>query len=106
MSTSETLAAIFGVLVLAYFIVALVFTHKYYARRHGFRLNYFRGNNFSIGLMVASFIGAMWPIIIFVPSLRYPQLCTCPEHVFQRQEVRRETERYQAALEEEQGKGW
>ena len=98
-----TLVGIGLFLFLVYFIVTLVFVHKYYARRHGIRLNRFRGNELSISLIFAVFIGIIWPIAIFVPSLRYPQLCTCPEHVFRRQEARREAERYHEALQEEQG---
>lgn len=98
-----TLAAIGIFLFLAYFIVSLVFVHKYYARRHGIRLNRFRDNELSISFIVAVFIGVMWPVTIFVPSLRYPELCACPEHVFRRQQARREAERYHEALQEEQG---
>lgn len=93
-----TIAAIFGVI---WIVGAVIFARRYYVRRHGVRLKHFGGNDLSIGLIVAAFIGAMWPFTIFFPSLRSPQLCTCPDHLLARQQQRSYEDSVLEALRQE-----
>lgn len=94
-------AAIFGII---WIVGVIIFGRRYYARRHGVRLD--DSNKYSIGSIAAALVGAAWPITIFSPAFRSPQLCTCPDHLLARQQQRRYEDSVREALREEQGEAW
>lgn len=97
----EVLGAVVGLMIVLVFVayvgIGLVFGLRRYARKHG--ISCFDNNNEGVPSVV--FWGLLWPLAFFSESYSDPQLCTHPEHVFQRQENRRESERYREALREE-----
>lgn len=96
------LAVMFWVIILAYVAIGLVSGLRRYARKHG--VSCF--DNDKEGVPSVLFWGALWPLIFFSESYRDPQLCTHPEHVFRRQEMRHESERYHEALRSEREAGF
>ena len=97
-AVAAVLMAVFVVALIPYVIIGLVFGLRRYARKY--RVSCFDNNE---GILSVLFWGMLWPMVFFSESYRNPPLCTELEHVFRRQEARREAERYHEALQEEQG---
>ncbi|GCE38835.1 hypothetical protein Rhow_002359 [Rhodococcus wratislaviensis] len=54
----------------------------------------------SLGLYA---VGVTWPVSLFLPSVRNPELCMHPDHLLARDEARRHFERVEEALQRERG---
>lgn len=88
------------VVFLIYMVIGAIFGVRYSLRRHGVA-----PRNIETGLIGTSIIGAICPVAILIPALRFPQPCACRHHVLARQQQRLEEERYHEALRQEQGEG-
>lgn len=64
------------ILLVVYLGVMRYFARRYFALRHGVSLE--RGET---GVLSASMIGATWPVMMFVPSVREPVMCGHHRHV-------------------------
>jgi hypothetical protein len=72
-----------GALILVYVVGVRYVARRYFARRHGLSLE--KGE---LGVLSASWIGAAWPVAIFLPTVREPELCSHHRHVLERNNLR------------------
>jgi hypothetical protein len=75
------------ILVIVYLVGLRVVGRRYFARRHG--LLWRRGD---IGGMRAALVGMAWPVTVWLPTVRQPELCSHHNHVLQRNQLRAEIE--------------
>ncbi len=75
-------------LILTYLVGVRYVARRYFARRHGLSLE--KGE---LGLLSASMIGGVWPIMIFLPGVRNPEFCSHHRHVIERERLRQEIDR-------------
>ncbi len=78
---------IVAALVLAYLVAMRYVGRRYFAHRHGVSLE--KGE---VGVLSAGMIGVVWPITIFLPGVREPELCSHHRHVLQRNSLRAEAD--------------
>lgn len=79
----------FIVVFVLYLLGGLIVGNLYYRRRHGVAGNLGWGWSGQPGQMAAAVIAATWPVAIFLPSTRKPQLCRHRDHILARDESRR-----------------
>ena len=96
----ESLAWFFGILFVIYMVGGYWYTLLWFSRRHGVVFD-----KSDSGAYSAVLVGVIWPIAIFVPSIKYPQLCTHSHHVLARQQQRSEEESVREALHREREAG-
>ena len=72
-------------IVVAYLVVAVVITKRYFLRRHSVIIT--QGDR---GAAAAMFVGLAWPLTIWSSSVRNPELCQHRHHVQQRSEILRQ----------------
>ena len=84
-------------LVLVYLVGVRVVARRYFARRHGVSLE--RGE---AGMTWAVWLGAVWPISAWLPTVRRPLLCSHHRHVLERERTRRELEAVELLKRQEQ----
>lgn len=75
-------------LVVAYFIGVRVVARRYFMRRHGVSLE--KGEQ---GMVEALAISAIWPISIFLQSVRNPTSCSHHRHILEHDRIMSEIER-------------
>lgn len=97
----EVIGAIFAfsffALTVIYMIGVWWYTQIYFIRRHG--VGFSKDDE---GVIGAACVGLIWPIVVFfLPDTKYPDLCTCPNHVLSRQQARQKEAAYQEALRQE-----
>jgi hypothetical protein len=69
-------------LVVAYFIGVRVVARRYFVRRHGVSLE--KGEK---GMTEALAIAAIWPVTIFVDSVKNPTRCNHHRHILQNNRI-------------------
>lgn len=87
-------------LVLIYLVGGWWYMRVWFARRHGVGFD-----KKDSGAYSAAYVGIIWPIAIFVPSIKYPQLCTHSHHVLARQQAEHEANGVLEQLEREREAG-
>lgn len=99
-----TLPAVLAVVL--YMVIGTSLGRLYYRRRHGVRLGTGWGA-FDSGSLRVFALTFVWPIAVFVPTLRDPELCLHQHHVLERARARRSHEAHhealRSALDEERG---
>jgi hypothetical protein len=83
-------------LVLAYLVGLRVVARRYFGRRHGVSLE--RGESGTFG---AVWVGALWPITVWLPAVRRLSPCGHHRHVLQRERIRLELEAVELLKREE-----
>lgn len=89
-----------AILWLVYLLVGMAVGKWYWQRRHGLHKKVINGGADVIFSSVLP-ISLVWPILLFFPNFRDPELCACPNHVRTRAAARREAEAHLQALGEE-----
>ena len=90
--------------VAIYVMVGMAVGKWYWQRRHGVYKKVINGGADAIFSSVFP-ISFVWPILLFLPKFRNPDLCRCPDHVMTRDRARQDAEAYAAALARENGFG-
>lgn len=82
--------------------------NRYFARRHGVRgrLGWGWKASTDSGWIGSMCVSLTWPVAIFLPSVKYPRLCTHPHHVLARQQQRDEEDSVRKALNREGEAGY
>lgn len=96
----EAFAWFFGILVLVYLVGGAWYTRLWFARRHG--VGFDKNDKGAYG---AACVGIIWPIAIFVPSIKYPRLCMHSHHVLARKQAEQEADNVLEQLERERQTG-
>lgn len=85
-------------LFIIYIIGGAWYTRLWFARRHG--VGFDKDDR---GAYSAACVALIWPIAIFVPSIKYPQLCTHSHHVLARHQAEQEAYSVREQLDRERG---
>ncbi|MDH6284934.1 hypothetical protein [Prescottella agglutinans] len=87
-----------------YILVGMFVGKWYWQRRHGVYKKVLNGGSDVVFSSVFP-ISFVWPILLFLPKFRDPELCMCPDHVMARDQARQAAAAYEAALDRENGRG-
>lgn len=89
------------VIAIVYILIGMAVGKYWYQRRHGVSIKVINGgaNVIFSSVFPISFI---WPVFLFIPSLRDPELCRHPGHILARDAARADYEQYQAAAERDE----
>ena len=96
----QALGWFIGILFFIYLVGGWWYTRVWFARRHGVGFD-----KHDTGAYAAAFVSVMWPVAIFVPSIKYPQLCTHSHHVLARQQAEQEADSVSEQLDREREVG-
>ncbi|MDN5931059.1 MAG: hypothetical protein L0I24_08355 [Pseudonocardia sp.] len=96
------LFGLFAVLLLLYVGIGNFIANRYFRRRHGVRGRLGRGlASFDSGWVGSLAVSMTWPVAVFSPAVRDPELCTHQHHVLARDGDRRRAQEAQEALRRE-----
>ncbi len=103
-SVESILSVEFFVGVIVYELIGIIVGKWYWQRRHGLRKKIFlQGSAAAWDVVFSSILMFIfiWPILLFFPKIRNPELCSCPGHVEKRAQMRQDYANYQQALADE-----
>jgi hypothetical protein len=95
---------VFFVFMLVYMFIGAMLGKRYWQQKHGVYKRVIGGGADVLFSSVFPWF-FLWPVFLFIPKFREPELCQCPDHVQARATARRNAEAHQQALREERGYG-
>lgn len=89
---------------ISYAVIGRAIGTSYWRRKHGvYRSFFFSTEAIFTGMFGFLAVGLTWPVSIFIPAVRAPELCTHGSHILERDSARREYEQMEDALRRERG---